>query len=365
MPIFNGNTEIAEIYYGNTEIAEIYHGSVLVYSSLKPGTVILTSTTPQSSSISVKKDGYYNITLVAGGGGGADSGIVYPFVSEKTRGGGSGGGIKLTAKLRKNIRYNYVIGSGGAGQSSPFCEPITGGAGGSSSFYNCTVNGGTGAHGNCISMSVGVGGAKATTPSSDENIQICQILWNLAGNPGNGSSGGTSVYNNHGAGGRAQRKGENGFIEIQYLGKEAPTRNITFNFNIPVNFYIDNELVGEDITTYTATLAYEETLNYRVEANGYVTQSGDVYVAGVITSDNINQTRDITLVKQTFNFTVNSNVEADITIGNTTVSGTTSTQTVEYGDDVSWEVSASGYITQNGNEIVTEDVEKNITLEIE
>lgn len=107
------------------------------------------------------------------------------------------------------------------------------------------------------------------------------------------------------------------------------------------------------------------TVTWSVEKTGYVTQSGEEAV-------NEDTTKEVTLEEETprYSFTMSATPNtATITLadGSNTITGTgTATlSNIPEGNEVSYTVSASGYITQSGTEVVTSDVSKSIELEVE
>ncbi len=144
------------------------------------------------------------------------------------------------------------------------------------------------------------------------------------------------------------------------------TKNITLvkqKFNVTVTSNVNSTITingqsSSGVKTKTVSVEYGSTISWSVSATGYTTQSGTFSnITGV-------QSKNVTLSKQTFTVTVNSNVNATITIGGQSSSSVkTKSVTVEYGSNVSWSVSASGYDTQSGTfSNMTSNQSKSVTL---
>ena len=114
--------------------------------------------------------------------------------------------------------------------------------------------------------------------------------------------------------------------------------------------------------TGTATILVDPSnnlINYGVSAEGYTKKSGTV----TATADD---TLDVVLEVETFTLTINP-TPADATVTLTAEGYTQSGNsiTVPSGTSVQWTVSADGYVSQSGEETITEDTTKDITLETE
>lgn len=97
-------------------------------------------------------------------------------------------------------------------------------------------------------------------------------------------------------------------------------------------------------------------VSYEVSKEGYITQSG----THIVDSD---ETLDIILQAiPEYTFTIVP-TPADATV---TINGTVQTSvSVEYGSTVTWQVSATGYVTQSGEQVVTSDTNLPVVLEEE
>ena len=144
------------------------------------------------------------------------------------------------------------------------------------------------------------------------------------------------------------------------------TKNITLvkqKFDITVTSNVNSTITingqsSSGVKTKTVSVEYGSTISWSVSATGYTPQSGIfINITGA-------QSKNVTLSKQAFIVTVNSNVNATITIsGQSSSSVKTKSVTVEYGSNVSWSVSASGYDTQSGTfSNVTSNQSKSVTL---
>ena len=138
------------------------------------------------------------------------------------------------------------------------------------------------------------------------------------------------------------------------LLKKSYTLTVTSNVNATITL-ADQSTVG---TSLSKTDLYETVIPWSVQAEGYVSQSGN----HTLTQD---ETKAITLVLKQYPFTINSNVNADIVIdGDTTSDATTATKQVNHFSNISWSVSKIGYVSQSGTESnITGPVSKNITLQ--
>lgn len=193
------------------KIARVYKGSTLVYG-YGINEVLFESSTAGTSTVNIEHSGYYELTVIGGGSGGAfEYSAKY---ADGAAGGGSGGGLIGVAYLQAGT-YSVTVGSGGAGAwDNNSREYISASAGGASKFGSIvTANGGTAATAryNNGSQTAGQGGTVSYTASAFRSISL-----NKQGNAGatatNAStsatySGGESVYGGYGAGGKAQYGG--------------------------------------------------------------------------------------------------------------------------------------------------------------
>lgn len=131
----------------------------------------------------------------------------------------------------------------------------------------------------------------------------------------------------------------------------AQTKSVTLakqTFNVTITSNVDSTITingqsSNAVKTKTVSVEYGSNVSWSVAATGYVTQSG------TFTNVTSAKSNAITLVKQTFTVTVNSNVNATITVNGQSSSGVkTKSVTVEYGSNVSWSVTATGYVDQSG-----------------
>lgn len=99
-------------------------------------------------------------------------------------------------------------------------------------------------------------------------------------------------------------------------------------------------------------IAEGSIVNWSVSKTGYVTQSG----TETVTAD---KTLTITLVEQTYTFTITATPSSATIILNSVVRSSISVTT---GTVVSWSVSNSGYVTQTGTETITADKTNTVTL---
>lgn len=133
--------------------------------------------------------------------------------------------------------------------------------------------------------------------------------------------------------------------------------DVTITSNVDSTITIDGQSFS-NTKSATVSVAWNSSVSWSVSATGYVTQSGTL--SNVRTS----QTKAVSLSLQTFTVTVTSNVNSTITINGDSTSGTRSKSvTVNYGSNVSWSVSASGYETQSGTiSNVRSNQTKSVTL---
>lgn len=204
------------------KIGRIYKGSTLVYG-YAPNKVLFEKNTAGTSTLNIEYSGYYDITVVGAGSGGA-----FEYSAKFADGaaaGGSGGGFNGIAYLQAGS-YSITVGAGGAGAwDNNSREYISASAGGASKFGSIvTANGGTAptARYNNGSQTAGQGGTVSYTASAFKNV-----LLNKQGNAGatatNASTsstyaGGASVYGGYGAGGQAKHGGAyaggNGYVKV-------------------------------------------------------------------------------------------------------------------------------------------------------
>ena len=150
---------------------------------------------------------------------------------------------------------------------------------------------------------------------------------------------------------------------------EDTTKNITL-VEDSVTFTItptpsDATVKINDIVQNSVEVEKGSTVTWSVEKTGYVTQSGEEVV-------NEDTTKEVTLQEEAprYSFTMSATPNtATITLadGSNTITGTgTATlSNIPEGNEVSYNVSASGYITQSGTEVITSDISKSIELEVE
>jgi hypothetical protein len=265
MTIFKNGKEIVEFYKDGKAINEIYHGDKLIFSTLRPGTIIIDDAGTGDRIVEFAHGGYFQIDIVGGGGNGG--GWLSPYVSGGS--GGTGAVLTVVGKFLKNeIRVYY---SGTNMQASTFESLIV-------------ANGTAGAAG----AVAGVGGALPSGDFANPGFNLVDIIKCVKGNNGRGEDfsfpgWNPSVFDGSttgpGAGGPAaypSAAGMPGLIRITYLGKGYTpiSRTLTFNIDVPADITIDGDVVAQGVTTYDATMAFGQTINYEVSATGYTTDTG-------------------------------------------------------------------------------------------
>lgn len=197
MPIYVGSQKIKDIYYGGVKIGKIYRGNTLVYTSLAfpIDTVIYESSTAGTSTVELEK-GIYEVYCIGGGGGGHKGSILVQDA------GGSGSGYIGQINVPKGS-YQVVVGAGGLGGS----ESTT--SGGTSQIGSLVIAYGGGGGKNAR----GDGGAIPTLNTTEVSRTLM-----VAGNYGDDTYAGASVYNGYGAGGRPASNGSSGYVKIVYKG---------------------------------------------------------------------------------------------------------------------------------------------------
>lgn len=124
--------------------------------------------------------------------------------------------------------------------------------------------------------------------------------------------------------------------------------------------------------TTTATGQASLFLNDGESATVNVSLDGYTTAEKTITIDGANHKEMITLEEEApkYSFTMSATPDtATITLADgsntATGTGTATLSNIPEGNEVSYEVSASGYITQSGTEVITSDISKSIELEVE
>lgn len=212
-PIQNQNTTIG--------VKRIYKGSQLIWG-YNPSEVVFQSSTAGTYTVSIAISGYYNVTVVGGGSGGA-----YVYSSKFSDGrasGGSGAGFKGVVYLSAG-NHTIKVGAGGAGRAyeSNGQSSATSTAGGQSSIDSIVVAGGGGSAKAGIHGATQTAGAGGTLTYDSSKVQSKTLATN--GNTGTtvyGSNitGASSVLSEttYGAGGNAGNSyttsGENGYVLI-------------------------------------------------------------------------------------------------------------------------------------------------------
>ena len=148
---------------------------------------------------------------------------------------------------------------------------------------------------------------------------------------------------------------------------QSNTQTITSDTSLSINLISEEApkytlIVSPTPTDATVTLngtvqssiniAEGSIVNWSVSKTGYVTQSG----TETVTAD---KTLTITLVEQTYTFTITATPSSATIILNSVVRSSISVTT---GTVVSWSVSNSGYATQTGTETITADKTNTVTL---
>lgn len=212
-----------EIQYNNQvlEVKRVYKGSQLIWG-YDPSEVIFQSSTAGTYTVNIATSGYYNVTVVGGGSGGA-----YVYSSKFSDGrasGGSGAGFKGVVYLSAG-NHTIKIGAGGGGQAyeSNGQSSATSTAGGQSSIDSIIVAGGGGSAVAKIHGATQTAGSGGTLTYDSSKVQSKTLATN--GNTGTtvyGSNitGASSVLSGttYGAGGNAGNNyttaGGNGYVLI-------------------------------------------------------------------------------------------------------------------------------------------------------
>lgn len=207
--LYKGSNKIGQVYKGNTKIGQIYKGSTLIWSSdpYEPDYVVYERTTAGTETVNILGDGYYEVYCIAGGGGGilyssstGSGGFGIRIKVKHSYGGGSGSGYIGIIFLTKG-NLSLTIGNGG--------QRFNNGGNSKIGDYITTYGGGSGF------IHYGSGGAAPTINATQKGNPTL----NSAGNSGNKSYGGTSLYNGYGAGGVGNNSGANGYVKIVYKGQ--------------------------------------------------------------------------------------------------------------------------------------------------
>lgn len=193
------------------KISRIYKGSTLVYG-YGVNEVIFEKSTSGTATVNIEYDGYYELTVIGGGSGGAfEYSAKY---ADGAAGGGSGAGLIGVAYLTKGS-YSVTVGAGGAGKwDNNASETVTASAGGASKFGSIVTAGGGSAPKavyNGGTQTAGAGGTLSYTSSAFRSTSLAKN--GNAGTTNNNAStntaysGGAAVYGGYGAGGKAQYGG--------------------------------------------------------------------------------------------------------------------------------------------------------------
>ena len=241
MSIIHNLSEISSITVGSENIENIYLGEDLLWtaesSPYEPDQVIFEQSTAGTYSLDILADGQYEVYVIGGGAGGASLAYKYKqtvyFYGEVVASGGSGSGFIGIIRITQDT-YTITVGAGGAKDTStnPSSNP-TGKAGGNSSIGSLITSYGASSH------NVDTAGNGGNIPTI--SVEIISQTLNTKGNNGSKAvnskagtisvNGGTSVYNNYGAGGSATgtanysstsataKNGTAGYVKIIYKGK--------------------------------------------------------------------------------------------------------------------------------------------------
>lgn len=195
------------------EISRIYKGSTLVYG-YGVNEVLFESSTAGTATVNIEYDGYYELTVIGGGSGGA-----FEYSAKYADGaaaGGSGAGLIGVAYLSAGS-YSITVGAGGAGKwDNNASETVTASAGSASKFGSIVTAGGGSAPKavyNGGTQTAGAGGTLSYTSSAFKSVSLAKN--GNAGTTNNNAStsstyaGGSSVISGktYGAGGKAQYGG--------------------------------------------------------------------------------------------------------------------------------------------------------------
>ncbi len=203
-------------------VKETYNGSTFVRGYISNATIFEKSTAG-TYTVTIPYNGYYELTVIGGGSGGA-----FEYSAKFADGaaaGGSGAGLIGVTYLTKGS-YSVTVGAGGAGKwDNNSAETVTASAGGASKFGSIvTAGGGTAPKAvyNNGTQTAGKGGTLTYTSSAFTSVS-------LAKNGNNGAtatnastsatySGGASVHGGYGAGGQAKYGGAyaggNGYVKV-------------------------------------------------------------------------------------------------------------------------------------------------------
>lgn len=209
--LYVGEDRINAVSCGTDRIRQIYKGSELVWYTYGLNEIVYSSGSPQSSSLSIRTNGLYKVTVIGGGGGGSNN-----F-------GGAGAGVIAYLRLQRGV-YTYTIGSGGRGANA-YVRNNDGSSGTLSSFTGSGVNivanggirrqgrrhGGGGGTTGGLSYSVSVENEiiSRTTDGSGTPYSVLGANYAYAG------SGGQPQGNDEGAG----YAGKNGYFELVFISE--------------------------------------------------------------------------------------------------------------------------------------------------
>lgn len=209
MSIYKGSQKIKELYFGGVKIGKVYKGGTLVYQSCpyKAGQVLFESATVGTNSLNLLANGVYKVWIVGGGAGGAyKRNSSMGITLKQSKGGGSGACFIGTIRISKGS-FNITIGAGGAGRSGSTDNHD----GGQSNLGTLITAGG----------GVNINGGTLTLNTSVLSSEISKNGNNGGVSSSSSCSGGASLYNGYGAGGKVSgdtpSSGTGGYVKVQFV----------------------------------------------------------------------------------------------------------------------------------------------------
>ncbi len=324
-----------------------------------------------TKSIYIHESGNYKVTIVAGGGGGFYGG------------GGSGSGFKGTLYLEQGW-YTYTIGYGGK-----YGTLTSESTDGTNSKLQAIIGGKYievygGQRGKNAAKDPAEGGKGGTNGVTNKFPEVGTPEVRKEGNSGTKGGivykvypGGDSVISgtSYGKGGDGNGesgsavKGSGGYLSIEKDPDSYYTYTITASptdANITINSSKGVTVTGKGKASITVSAGTKVT--YQVEKQYYKTESGNTTV-------NSNQTKNITLAKNTHIYTIKANngAKIEITGGNAeyvnknaskTGTGQLKVEVYEGNTTINWKVSKEHYNTQNGT-IKCSDADYTVNVNLE
>lgn len=182
--------------------------------------ILFESATPGTYTLEIAQNGIYEVSCIAGGGGGSCYYITGMMAHQGSCGGASGSGFQCCLELKKGS-YQIVVGSGGAGAAISGSDMPASGNGGNSSFGTCISYGGTGVNAcTAYTVAVSTGGSTPLIPYTKKSQTFVKAGNGTTGVKGYSASGGAAVYGTYGKGGdvgtHAGYNGNSGYVKVIY-----------------------------------------------------------------------------------------------------------------------------------------------------